>query len=99
MNNDVMTMLTLMWILMAISGIFAYKSFQAVMAFREILRRRKEYPYIESAHQDLLCKGPHKWDQMKLALAHLPVDVYTVCTECGFISGEGMDYKLNKPAL
>lgn len=98
MNNDLQTMLFMTWILMAASGVFAYKSYLAVTAWFEVRRRRKEYASLEQATEENMCKGPHTWDTIKLALAGLPVDRYMVCKECGFVSTEG-SVKLNGPAL
>jgi hypothetical protein len=98
MNNpDVVTFLMFTWFLMGLSGVFLYKSIQAIFAFKEMLRRRKEYPYVERATDQRMCKGPHKWDQTKLALGALPTGKYTVCTECGYVSGQNV--MLNAPGM
>lgn len=92
------SMLFGMWILMALSGVFAYQSFLAVKAWFQLRRRRTEYSSLVRATKDDIC-GTHKWDNIKLALAGLPVDQYRVCTECGFVSTNHGSYKLNGPAL
>jgi hypothetical protein len=99
MNNDTYTMLTIMWVLMALSGVFAYRSFFVVKGYLETRRRRKLFPSLESAKQELLCKEPHTWDRIKLIMTPLSPGLYTVCTTCGFVSADGGSFKLNGPAL
>jgi hypothetical protein len=98
MNNDINVMLGIMWILMALSGIAAYRSFIVVKAYIGMMRRRQKYPSVAKANPLTLCSGGHKWDSVKLVLANLPVDTYKVCTDCGFVSGVE-NYQLNGPGL
>lgn len=86
-------------VLAMFTGVAVYKAFLAVQATRELKRRSEMYPSVLKAKDGDLCKGPHKWDRVKLALGSLPVDDYMVCTECGYISREGSNYRLNGPGL
>lgn len=99
MNNDLMTMLYILWILMAASGIFAYKSYLAIKNWLNVRRQRKVYPSIEPATDDNVCKGPHKWDKTIVSISPLPVSLYNVCLDCGYVSCEDYSVKLNGPGL
>lgn len=97
MNNE-LELLPIV-ILAMFTGVAVYKAVLTVKAARELKRRSEQYPSVLEIKDGDLCKGPHKWDRIKLALGNLPVDAYTVCTECGFISHEGSNYRLNEPGL
>lgn len=99
MNNDVGMMLGLMWVLMASSGIFLYKSVMVVQAYLETKRRRKIFASLEKATVENTCKGNHKWDDAKLALAGLEPGSYKVCVDCGQVAKGGSLRKLNGPAM
>ncbi len=99
MSNEIMGMLGYFWFLSFLSGIFTVTSYQRVRELLQSRRRKKQYPYLESAHENLLCKGPHSWDRMKLAMPPLPIGMYTICKDCGLISTDDHNFKLNKPAM
>lgn len=96
--NEITLMLITYGILCAGAGIFAMRSVSAIVDWKDAKRRRQEYAGLEYATDDKLCKGPHSWDQMKLAIDPLPYGKYTICKDCGFVSGQ-TDWMLNKPAL
>jgi hypothetical protein len=96
--NDITIMLLGYGMICAFAGIFTMRSISAILDYRDARRRRNEYASLDWLTDDKSCKGPHKWNQMKLAIHPLPFGKYTICTECGFISGQ-TDYMLNKPAL
>jgi hypothetical protein len=98
MNNET-SFFILFGVICAAAGYFAWKVQFYVKAYFKVKQRKVEFPYVESAHQELLCKGPHSYERTKLALGPLPTGDYLVCKDCGFIANEGGDYKLNKPAL
>lgn len=88
-----------MWVMMALSGVFAYRSFFLIKGFIEMKRRQKQYPYLEKATTENMCKGPHAWDRAKLVMAQLPVGHYRICKDCGYVSTEEGEYKLNAPGI
>lgn len=97
--NDLQSLMLVMWPLMALSGIFIYKAFLAITGAIADRRRRKEYASLNNATKDTICKGPHTWNTIKLAMAGLPTDQYMVCSDCGFVSTDLGFVQLNKPAL
>lgn len=97
-KSNIMMSLYFCWFLMAVSGIFLFKSYVAIKAYIETKRLRTVYPSIEIAHKETICKGPHTWKETKLALHPLAAGVYQVCSDCGFVAGE-KNVKLNGPAL
>lgn len=84
-------------VLCGLAGVFAYRVHNLIFAYYELRRRRKIYPYVVTAVDEQLCKGPHKWDQITLALGEF-TGPYTVCTECGYVSSE-RNRMLNAAAL
>lgn len=88
-------------ILAMFTGVAVYKAGLMFQYTKDLKRRAKDYPSVLKVKdpESELCKGPHKWDRIKLALGNLPVDTYMVCTECGYISHEGSDHRLNGPGL
>lgn len=99
MNNDVATLLGIMWVLMAASGIFLYKSVLVIGAYLTTRRRRREYPSMVAVDPKTACKEVHTWDEIKLALAGLEPGYYKVCTTCGQIAKGGSLRKLNGPGM
>ena len=97
MNNSLLDFI--LFILVMFVGAIAYRTFLIFKAYIDTKRQRKLYPSVIIANDKDLCKSPHKWDRIKLALGDLPVDTYTVCTECGFISHPGSKHRLNSPGL
>lgn len=61
----------------------------------ETKRRQKIYPSLVKADEGL-CKT-HTWIKSKLVLTKLDTGFYTLCKECGFVSGT--KFKLNGPGL
>ena len=98
MNNELLFFL-LFGILCSASGFVVYKIYLLITAIRESKRRRREYPSLEEATADNTCKGPHSYDRIKLLMPPLPFGEYLVCKDCGFVSNDEGDYKLNGPAL
>jgi hypothetical protein len=96
MTNQ-MVFFLLFGVLCAAAGIFGYRVNNLLVAYLEIKRQRKVYPYVVDAVDEQLCKGPHKWDQITLALGQY-TGPYTVCTECGYVSSE-KNRMLNAPGL
>jgi len=98
MNNEFIFFL-MYGVLCGLFGYFAFRVKILIKVILETRRRRKTLPYLEMAHQHLLCKGPHTYSETTLAMAPLPTGDYLVCSECGFVSnGEG-SFKLNGPAI
>lgn len=97
--DKVTGMLSLMWILMAASGVFLYKACLAVTVWLEFRRQKRDYPGVGPADKSKLCKETHVWNSIKLAIADLPVDRYRVCVECGLIAHPGSPVTLNKPGM
>lgn len=85
-----------MWFLMALSGVFAYRSFVVIKAKIEYERRRKTLSALKQPRDEDLCKGPHSWEKSMLAFAEIDTGMYLVCKECGNIANT--DYSLNGPA-
>lgn len=98
MNNQIVFFI-LFGILCALFGYFAYRSYTLIKAIVDHRRRKKTLPSLEVATAENVCKGGHKWDQTKLVMHPLPLDTYSVCTECGFVSNQVGDFKLNGPGL
>lgn len=98
MNKDVGMLLGLMWVLMATSGIFLYRSAMVIQAYLETRRRRKAYPSMVKVDHTA-CKDVHKWDEIQLALAGIEPGYYKVCTICGQIAKSGSPRKLNGPGM
>lgn len=98
MNNQIVFFI-LFGLLCSLAGYFAFRTYSLVLSIIEVKRRRRELPYLEMARQELLCKGPHSYDRMRLAMAPLPIETYLICKDCGFISNDEGSFKLNKPAL
>lgn len=98
MNNEMMFFL-LYGLLCGVAGMFWGRVQTLIKAYFDMKRRKIEYASLEEAKTELICKGPHSYDRIKLAMAELPVDEYLVCKDCGFVSNSEGSYKLNGPAL
>lgn len=98
-NNELQTLMLVMWPLMAASGVCLYLTILAIRNHFKLMRRQREYASLKPSSSEALCKGPHTWDTIKLALAGLPVDTYMVCSECGLVSTQEASVQLNGPAL
>lgn len=99
MNNNLWPSLLLLWILCAMSGVFAYTSYLRIKQIMDIKRRRREYPSLEKISENEACKTLHKWESIKLVMSGLPVGSYKVCVDCGMVSHGRNNLKLNKPGL
>lgn len=97
--DKITIMLSVMWLFMAASGVFLYKACLAITVWLEFRRQQKNYPGVGPADKSKLCKEPHVWNSIKLAIADLPVDKYRVCVECGLIAHPGSPVTLNKPGM
>lgn len=97
--NNLEELMYVTWLLMALTGIFAYRGVLAINDFVTLQRRRRQYASLVPATKENICQGPHKWDTIKLALNGLPVDRYMVCLECGSVATQEASVKLNPPGL
>ncbi len=80
------------------SAVVALLVIRLIDVIRQIMRyrkQRKEYPALEKAES--ICKSPHTWNKVKVAMREIPIETYNVCEICGYIAGT--DYKLNKPGM
>lgn len=97
--DKITLMLSLTWLLMAASGVFLYKTCLAITVWLDFRRQQKDYPGIGPADESKLCKEPHVWNSIKLAISDLPVDKYRVCIECGLVAHPGSPVVLNGPGM
>lgn len=97
MNNDLTPMLLYTWVLMFLSGVFAYRSVVLLKARMDFHRRRKTFAYLNSSTEETRCKDVHSWDYANLSFSEIETGLHLTCKKCGFIFGT--DYNLNSPAL
>lgn len=96
--NDITIMLLGYGMVCAFAGIFTMKSIGAILDYKDAIRKRKEYASLDPIDNARACKGPHTWNNTKLAITPLEFGKYTVCSECGTIAGQD-EWMLNQPAL
>lgn len=100
--SDQELFLLIFGVLCAAAGVVARRAYEAIAYIVDYRKKLKTHPGLIAATADNVCKVNHKWDKVRLALAGLPVDTYTVCTECGYVvamTEDDEDFKLNEPAL
>lgn len=101
MNNETIFFL-IYGILCAVFGFASKYLYGLITGIMDHYEKRRTLPCLVEASADTVCKGPHSWNKAKLVFPELPVDTYSVCTDCGYIAAEdeyGFSYQLNKPGL
>lgn len=99
-----MSNLTFLYIVFGL--IFSVQCYWALIFFMRVvssykdIQRNKRYPSLVSLRDGQMCPGFHKWDCLTLALRGLDPGNYTVCYECGVVSGNYPTFLgLNGPGL